>query len=403
MLVPKQPRAERIILALAAALGIAFVAVLVIIFLFGHWPFDAAGRPRMTDFVTFWTAGQAALHGHALAAYDPQIQHAAEVRAVGHEFSDRRPWSYPPIFFFPAVVLGSLSFAAAFALWNLATLLGYAAVTASIAQRRFVFFASWSLPWAMLDIGNGQTGLLVAALAGLVLANLERRPALAGILLGILSFKPQLGLLVPIALVAGGYWRALAWAVAATMLWTAISCIAFGPETLFAFVHNLPDVAARYLVANGIGWQRLQSVYGLARWLGASHAFAFALQVILALACVAAIAILWRSGSSFALKAAGLAVAMPLATPYVLAYDLCILSIALAFLLRHRSFAGAEYAALATVPLVFLGYVSPAGLVCEAALAAVILKRCLDEARGLVRTAGEHVNGTDRAAPSEVR
>ena len=57
-----------------------------------------------------------------------------------------------------------------------------------------------------LEFTAGQNGFLTAALIGGALGLLERRPALAGICLGLLTYKPQFGLLFPFVLIADRRW-----------------------------------------------------------------------------------------------------------------------------------------------------------------------------------------------------
>src|SRR5262249_44087813 len=161
---------------------------------------------------SFWAAGHLALKHAAVSAYDPALQHAAEVSAVGHKFPGALPWPYPPVFLFVAAFLALLPYAAAFAAWCVSTLAAYAAVVGPIAKRWGAAGLACAAPWALANAIPGQNGFLTAALIGLPLFLLEKRPGLAGLILGLLSYKPQFGILFPLAFAAGGYWRAFLWA-----------------------------------------------------------------------------------------------------------------------------------------------------------------------------------------------
>jgi arabinofuranan 3-O-arabinosyltransferase len=380
--IPPQSSAGNLALAIASGLGIGFAVCLAVMCLMHIWLFDAQGHPDVLDFISYWSVGHMVREGAALAAYDPHLQHAAEVATVGHTFRDILGWSYPPLFFFAAAAFASLPLAPAFVLWNGATLFLQGGVVAAITRRRVVFFASWAAPWAMLDMVGGQNGLLTAAIVGGVLLTLERRPALSGILLGLLSYKPQFGLLFPFALAFGGYWRAFGWACGATIGWTALSGATFGFGTLPAFLRSLSTMAQTHLVTNHVGaWSGgLQSLYGLARWMGATDALSWSMQVCMSAACLGAVSWIWRSRTDFALKAAALAAALPLATPYVFVYDLPVLSVALAFLYRHARFDRVEslvFAFALVCVLAFPLHPYPAGLFACSALEAAILRRYL--------------------------
>jgi hypothetical protein len=201
------------------------------------WYFDAHGHPLVIDFMSYWSAGRLALHGHALAAYDPHLRHAAEIATVGHPFKDVLGWWYPPLFLFVAAALACLPYATALNVFSDATLLLHAGIIAAISKRRQAFFLAAATPWGLFGMIHGQNQFLTASIIGAALLTLERRPALCGIILGLLSYKPQLGLLFPLALAFGGYWRAFGWACAGTAFCTVLSGIAFGFDTFGPFLH----------------------------------------------------------------------------------------------------------------------------------------------------------------------
>lgn len=374
-------RAGIVVLAIVSAPGIAFVVLLTVMCGLHQLNFDARGHPLVDDFVSIWSAGRLVLQGHALAAYDPHLRHAAEIATVGHPFKDVIGWWYPPLFLFVAAALACLPYAAAFNALNDVTLLLHAGITVAITRRGEGFLLAAAAPWAMFGMMRGQNQFLTASIVGAVLLMLERRPAVSGILLGLLSYKPQLGLLFPIALAFGGYWRAFAWACAGTAFWTALSGAVFGFDTFLPFIHGLSVVDREVMVTNPDYLPCLQSLYGLARSLGVQEWIAWSMQACLSAACVVAVAGLWRSRAAFELKAAGLATAIPLVTPYIWAYDLTTLSVALAFLYRFERFSWKEWAAVAVAILSFgvfwWGRAHPAALIACPAIGAIIWWRLL--------------------------
>src|SRR5438105_147271 len=80
------------------------------------------------------------------------------------------------------------------------------------------------------NVGHGQNGFLTATLLGGGLIFLERRPILAGVLLGLLAYKPQFGLLIPLVLLATGRWTAIAAATVTVLSACSATLIVFGPE-----------------------------------------------------------------------------------------------------------------------------------------------------------------------------
>jgi hypothetical protein len=149
---------------------------------------------------------------------------------------------------------------------------------------------------------------------------------------------------------------------------------------LIAFLHVLPQTSQTLMDEGAVGWSKLQSVYGLARWLGLSSTVGWTGQAAVTLACAVAVAWLWRSAKAHSLKAAGLAIAALLATPYLFVYDLPVLAVAIAFLYRDRTFDRIELAVLglALVCVVAFAFLAaPTGLFANLAVAALVLRRVL--------------------------
>ena len=155
-----------------------------------------------------------------------------------------------------------------------------------------------------------------------------------GVLLGCLAYKPQFGLLLPLALVATGRWRTIAAAAVTVLAVAGLTSIAFGPDVFTAFWHSL-GMARRVVMEGAPGFHKIQSVYAGLRLIGVPMAVANAAQMLVALGCAVAIVMLWRSSAVFELKAAGIILASLIATPYFLDYDLVVLAPAIAFLAAH--------------------------------------------------------------------
>jgi hypothetical protein len=275
-------------------------------------------------------------------------------------------------------MLASLPYGLAFALWCATTLMLYAGVAAAIAGRRIAFIVACAMPWVLRVLMVGQNGLLTSAIAGSALLHLEKRPVLAGLILGLLSYKPQFGILFPLALAAGGYWRAFAWAGFGTLAWNGLAAAIFGPSTIGAFLNAVSVTANTHLVHDAIGWGKLQSVYGLFRYFGMQAGVAWTAQALTSACLALAIIFFWRSPAPFSLKAALLAASTVLATPYIFIDDLPILAVAVAFLYRHRSFDRLELALMAAAaPGVYLavGLPIPSAILAGFALIAVAARR----------------------------
>jgi hypothetical protein len=256
-------------LARAAAIGVAlsYGGLLLWFGVTGRWIADGSGEPLVWDFLPVYVAGRLALRGQAAIAYDLDGLHRAQQAFIGHYFPGFLGWHYPPLFLIVAALLALLPYTAAFLAWVLATAAGFAALLARIAGAR----AAWmglALPPAMANAMIGQNGFFTAALFAGFLLLLPSAPLAAGLLAALLSYKPQFGLLVPVALMAGGHWRAFAAALFGVAAWLC-ACALLAPSALAAFLHALPQTAHAVLGDGSAGWFKLASVFGLARSAGA--------------------------------------------------------------------------------------------------------------------------------------
>lgn len=352
--------AERAIAARIVPVGLALVAAYAIA-LIGLWAtshdgLDAAGRPLGTDFSNVWSAGRLTLEGVPDASYDMARHYAVQVR----EFGAGVPffgWCYPPMFLAIAAALATLPYVGALFVWQAATLPLYLFSVTRIlgTHRREVLLAGLAFPAVFVNLTHGHNGFLTASLFGLGLAGLRSRPVLAGVAFGLLAYKPQFGVLLPFALMAGGYWRAAISAAVTVTAISAISLAAFGPETWAAFFHaSATWTRTLVLEAGDTGWHKIMSVFSAARALGADVNTAYVLQGVVALATIALTVRLWRSEASFGAKAAGLLAGSILVTPYAMDYDLMLFAPAIAFLVRDALADGFRRGEAVTLALVWL-------------------------------------------------
>jgi len=283
------------------------------------------------DFAGFWSVGHMVLEGRAGEAYDPAAALAAQAAHVP-EHEVRLPWFYPPQLFFLFAALAELPYLPAFLLWTGACLLALAGALRALAPGTpavWLLLASPGLYWILRF---GQTGVLAAALLGGALYLLaRRRPLGAGALIGLLTFKPHLGLLIPFALIAGRQWRVFA-AAALTALAVAGACaLAFGPDIWLRFLAAM-EVAVTWQGRGALPHDQLVSLYALLRVLGLSEGAALALQAGLALGVLAVVVRVWRRMGATLLSGALLAAGSLLVSHHVLGYDLVVLAPAMAIL-----------------------------------------------------------------------
>ena len=117
-------------------------------------------------------------------------------------------------------------------------------------------------PAMAINLLMGQNGCLTAALWVGGAALLPRRPATAGALFGLLTFKPQLGVLIPVFLLAGRRYRAILAACLSAAVLAAASVVAFGPGSWRAFV----DLTLPTQFSSMAAWQGLYQWYPRPSW-----------------------------------------------------------------------------------------------------------------------------------------
>jgi arabinofuranan 3-O-arabinosyltransferase len=299
------------------------------------WIVDENGLGIPTDFVHVWSAGRLVLDGHPQLAYDWDIQKRVQLAVLGHGYEGNFAWHYPPPFLFVAATLAHFPYAAAFVGWAAVSFVPYLAAMRAIIGRSLGFLLAAAFPVVFTNTLVGQNGFLTASLIGGTLALMPRWPVLSGICLGLLSYKPQYGLLFPLVLIAASQWRVFFAAGVTTVLLAAVSWLAFGTESWQAFVHWMPMFNQAFLVEGRAPWGKLQSIFGLTRYFGGPESFAWVLQSITSIAVAILLALIWRSRRiQYPLKAAALAAGTLLVTPYLFLYDEMVLAIAIAFLVR---------------------------------------------------------------------
>ncbi|HEV8681143.1 MAG TPA: glycosyltransferase family 87 protein, partial [Stellaceae bacterium] len=293
---------------------------------------DPRGKPIGYDFMAYWSAARLVLEGRPEAAFDESmiaaVQHAAVPFLPGIVF----PWHYPPVFLLAVVPLGLLPYATALAIFILGTAVLWAALISRVLPDRRAWIVAAAAPAGLITLLDGQNAFFTAALAGFALLWLDRRPVIAGVLIGLLAVKPQLAVLFPLALLAEGRWHTIAAAAATVLALVAASLVAFGWETWAVFLDHLPRTQAM-AEAGAVPWGTMPTPYAFTLSLGAPVAAARVLQgaaVLFAALCV------WRAwrhrDAPFEAKAATLVTASLLVSPVLFYYDLLWAALAIAWL-----------------------------------------------------------------------
>lgn len=324
-------------------LALCIVLVLVLAACFGLYrdaspPYDGAGRLLGLDFSALWAAGAAGLSGDWVSSYHfPRFME--HMRTLFGERAEGLLWAYPPVFYFLVMPLALLPYGTALAVWLSVGFAAFAVVVRRILaiqgrDRFLVLLAIIAFPGSFGNAIHGQTGFLTAALFGGALVLLPARPVLAGVLFACLVYKPQYGLLIPLALAAGGHWRTFAAAAVTVLALVLATMLAFGPESWSAFFAGMQDMRTQSLDLGRNGYHNMQSAFAAVRLYGFTAQAAWAVQGLVALVLASGLVWIWRSRVDYGLKAASLLTASLAATPYCLDYDLVVLGPAIAFYVR---------------------------------------------------------------------
>jgi hypothetical protein len=180
---------------------------------------------------------------------------------------------------------------------------------------------SLATPALFVSALGGQNGAMTAALLGGGLTLLDRRPVVAGVMLGLLAYKPHLALMLPFAVIAGRRWVTMGAAAATVLLLVTSSIVLLGADRWSDFANSLA-VMRTMILEDGAGFYRMLSVFPFAQRLGAGPELAYALQIASAVTAAFFVARSWFRDDPAYLRNALVVVGTCLATPYLQDYDL---------------------------------------------------------------------------------
>lgn len=315
-----------ITIAICAALNLAVLAACLL-----HPP------GLNSDFMAFWSFPRfAATHPIAQIYNAKALQDYQQTLYPG--FNSFYPYLYPPTFLLPSWWLNFFSFAAAQWLWTVAGLAIFATAVFAFFPRHpwLMLLVLLASPASLLNGVTGETAYFTSALLFLGFAALPRRPVLAGIAFGLLTLKPQLGVLIPIFLFARGEWRAILTAGAMALGLIALSCAAFPPALWLLWAHTLPAYQSQYFASHGLNLNIIITPAANLVTLGAAPATAWMVQTLFS-AVAAVFVFLAARRAPYLLAVAVLLAGSFLAVPHAYAYDSITLPAAMALCLTHKS------------------------------------------------------------------
>ena len=313
-----------------AATILLIIAAIVMSLCVARRLWEFATTQASMDFVHFWFGGWFVDQGMAASSYGRHMTFRGEVGPLG----------YPPPYLLLITPLAWVGIVPALFLWL--------AVGGSLflATARRWRLAAIAFPPVAYNALVGQNGFLSGAAMLFGAGTVSRSPWLGGAALGLMSMKPQLALLLPVALVAGRHWRGLTAVALCAVAIHLLAALAFGLEPYWRYLDNLALYGAQ-LQTGEWPWELLASAYAFVRWFGAGHVPGLLVQA--ACATVAVLAV-WRAWSGdWPSKVPVLIAATPLVSPYLFTYDAVMLVGAVAVLAGTKPLA-AGAAWLLTLP-----------------------------------------------------
>jgi hypothetical protein len=304
--------------ALAASGVFGFVAALSVCVHYLYAP--------EVDFVSYWAAGRLALGGHAATAYDINAHRAVE-ETVMH-IGGLMPFPYPPPFLFVVSVFAWAPYWLSYLLWMGATIGIYLAVTSRLVPPRFAL----AHPAGIVNAMIGQNGFLTTGIFVFGTSAVAKRPFAGGLILGLLVIKPQLAVLIPLALLAGREWKAIAGAAFSSLTLLGLAALVFGLDSYARFLAMGQEYALVWQQTTY--WAEQASPFAVLRFFGVPHALALSVQALIAAAAAAVTWHAWAKRSGH--KVAVLAAATLLVPPYIFTYDTLLLLLPISLFLKDR-------------------------------------------------------------------
>lgn len=360
------------IVGYSRAIALLYVPVLAFLLLVSAGVVSIPSDHTQTDFVSFWAAAKLILAGGS--PYDQAALYALQGPS-------KYAFLYPPPFLFPILPFGALPYSTGLFAWVIAGIAIFFMAARKLSPSPWPVLA---MPALLVNAADGQNGALTGALFVGAALTIEKRPFIAGLLLGCFIVKPHLALMFPFAFLFGRQWQVIAGGIVSVLFWVLASTLAFGPDIWPGFMAKSAEASA-LLADNAMLHPKMASLYGMIRAPGGSLALAYAAQALSALIAAACVAYAWtRRDAAFGMAVLGAGAV--LTTPFIYAYDFVLLIVPLVWLARDGMARGfAPWVKLAMVvafwmPLVDRVFganigVNPAYLANAALMAALFYQR----------------------------
>ena len=299
---------------------------------------DRAGRFKGTDYIAFYVMGSLVLDGRADALYDPAANLAEGRRRIDPDL--KLYMAYPN--YGPQVALAFAPLAVLPFGWSLAVFLALTAFcyglavwllwreSAALGQHgRLLAILAAASPLLLTVFRYAQLSAFSLLLWSLAFVALRRNRAFtAGLAIGCLAFKPQLGLVIAVVLLAARQWRVVAGAVTAVLGQLVVGWLVAGSAGLIGYGRVLWTLTRNPALVQ-IYPSEVHSVRGFLQLLVPSPAVVTGMSLVVLVTVALAAVRSWRSGAPLALRWGLVVLLTVLGSPHLLSYDLLLLTLPL--------------------------------------------------------------------------
>lgn len=340
----RQPNHSNVrILTIASSIFVALTAIVYVwkIKWVAPIPHDATTLVVGRDFLNFWMYGRAAWGPDPRQFYDPRAYNAVLMALLGPDYPGQN-WSYPPSVMLVAAPFGRLGYFPALLCWTVLGLGIFVVVMRRFTEDHRLLIPMLFSPAAIFCLMSGQSSFLTTAMLFVVLSCLDRRPYLVGILIGLLTLKPQLGLLFPIMLAASGRWRVFLVAGVTAAFIVAVTAALFGPQVWSDFISEGIPIQNNLILADPerVATPFYPTIFMNIRGLDTSYATAMTVQLCFTVLAIAAVVYgyRYRKDADPQLLVALFLSCSVFGIPYLLAYDTMAMTCMVVILLAGDKF-----------------------------------------------------------------
>lgn len=300
---------------------------------------EASKTTPFWDFNNLWSGSKMVLADQSERLFDMDAYRATLREMADADLPDHE-WSYPPNILLIGAPLATLPQMTAYLIWTFGTLAAFFAALRLFKLPKLAAAFLMVSPALIWNMFFGQNGALTAALllGGLMLCS--KRPWIAGVLFGLLTIKPHLGILIPFILLAGGNWRCIVAAAVTGISMFLLSGVLFGFDLWHGFVTYTQPLMSEIMHASwGQSFQgNAATWFAFARSMGANLGLAYAVQGAVTLFCIGYAFTLWRRESEYDrnLLVSQTVILAFLAAPYGYTYDMPAIAVTMAVLFLRR-------------------------------------------------------------------